>query len=138
MKVLRNDMIAFFDIDDTLIGWGKPEFVDNGNFVKIELNGFKEVHWILKENVEALKLHKSRGHTVVVWSAGGYQWAEAVVKALKLEDMVDLVCGKPMWLYDDLQPEDFLPRAKLAPKDGPKVSQDFMRTTFPEIKEEDD
>lgn len=131
-------MIVFCDVDDTLVGWGKPEFVDNGNFVQIECEGFKETHWILWENVEALKLHKTRGHKIVVWSAGGYKWAEAVVKALKLEDIVDLVCAKPMWVYDDLQPAEFMPKAKLAPKDGAKASQDFMRTEFPEYEESDE
>lgn len=135
MKVIKNDMIVFCDIDDTLVGWGNPEFVDNGNFVEIECNGFKETHWILKENVEALKLHKTRGHAIVIWSAGGYDWAQAVVKALKLEEIVDLVCAKPQWLYDDLQPEEFMPRAKLADKNNPPTSKNFMKTEFPKIEE---
>ncbi len=137
MRVLRNDMIAFFDCDDTLVGWGKPEHVDNGNFVEIICDGIKESHWILKENVEAIKLHKTRGHQIVVWSAGGHKWAEAVVRALDLTDFVDLVCCKPQWLYDDLQPEKFLPRAKLAPKNECQTTQNITRVEWPNLDEED-
>lgn len=47
---------------------------------------------------------------MVVWSAGGWDWAEAVVKTLKLENFVDLVISKPTWTYDDLQPSEFIPK----------------------------
>lgn len=115
MKVLRSDMIVFFDVDDTLIGWGKPEPGPAEHWVQVQVphwRGQTANHWIIKENVEAIKLHKSRGHIVVVWSAGGYEWAEAVVKALKMENYVDLVCSKPEWIYDDLEASVWMPKAK--------------------------
>jgi phosphoserine phosphatase len=56
-----------------------------------------------------MKSHKFRGHTVIVWSAGGVEWAKTVVTALGLENYVDLVVAKPKWYYDDLQSHEFLP-----------------------------
>jgi phosphoserine phosphatase len=61
-------------------------------------------------HIEDIKRHKARGHLVCVWSAGGSEWAEAAVKALKLEKYVDLVIAKPTWVIDDLEPNQFLKR----------------------------
>ncbi len=61
-------------------------------------------------HIEQLIKHKMRGHTIIVWSAGGYDWAAAVIKALKLETHVDLVISKPIWVYDDLPPNEFIPK----------------------------
>ena len=56
-------------------------------------------------------IHRSRDHTIVVWSAGGYKWAEAAVKALGLTKFVDVVMCKPSWIYDDLDPGGvFMPK----------------------------
>jgi len=44
----------------------------------------------------------ARGHAIVVWSGGGADWAEAVVKALKLEEFVDVVTAKPTYYIDDI------------------------------------
>jgi hypothetical protein len=63
-------------------------------------------------HIEQLRKHKMRGHTVIVWSAGGYDWAAAVVKTLGLENIVDLVISKPIWVYDDLPPNEFMPKSK--------------------------
>lgn len=111
MKIIKGDKIAYFDVDDTLVHWGIKE---GSPEVWVSYGLFKESYrmTVISENVEAIKLHKSRNHTVVVWSAGGYEWAAAVVKALKLEKYVDLVICKPVWYYDDLPAEKFMTNRK--------------------------
>ena len=45
---------------------------------------------------------------MICWSAGGFDWCAAVIKALNLENYVDLVISKPCYYYDDLKPEEFM------------------------------
>lgn len=123
MIVLRGNQIIFCDVDDTLVKWGTPTteeemkdaipitcpisktYIDNE---PIEVESWIEYLRPHKKHIEQIKLHKMRGHTVVIWSAGGAEWAEAVVKALNLENYVDLVIGKPTWTYDDLKFHEFM------------------------------
>lgn len=123
MKVLKSHNSAWFDVDDTLVKWGTVLPEDREHLVPItcpvssvedEDGNIKEVsQWTEylrphKKHIEQLKLHKARGHTVIVWSQGGWEWAEAVVKALKLENYVDLVVSKPNWYYDDIPCQEYM------------------------------
>lgn len=126
MIVIPCTQPTFFDVDDTLVMWNStPEeletrgvdFTCPGSLVTIDEDGEQGFapEWKTRllphrKHIEQLKKHKLRGHTVVVWSAGGYDWAAAVVKALGLETFVDLVISKPTWAYDDLQPNEFIPK----------------------------
>lgn len=130
MLILECNQPTYFDVDDTLVKWNRAKASDpNAIAIQcptsrqsrvldengIETDGLvkEEGSWVEylaphKVHIEHLKLHKLRGHTVIVWSAGGWEWAEAVVKALKLEKYVDLVIEKPVWFYDDLTPNEFM------------------------------
>jgi hypothetical protein len=124
MIVIPCKQPTFFDVDDTLVMWNATpeELAERG--VDFECPGshtiidgeiketppWKERLLPHRKHIEQLKKHKMRGHTIVVWSAGGYDWAAAVVKALQLENFVDLVISKPIWCYDDLQPNEFIPK----------------------------
>lgn len=103
-KVSDRPLVAM-DVDDTIIKWNvdysKPT-------VKITLDGITGNFNVHKKHVEALKKHKIRGHTIIIWSAGGSDWGEAVVKALQLEQYVDIIMPKPDWIYDDVSPNEFL------------------------------
>ena len=102
--------IVFFDIDDTLVSWrcypkiskNSIEFEDPLSHGSIYLN-------VIQEHVEAVKSHKLRGHTVILWSAGGALWAEEVMKKLGLSAYVDACMSKPNWFYDDLPADEFMP-----------------------------
>ena len=123
MIVIPGNTIVYFDVDDTLVMWDPPkdkleaEGIDvicpaglicvDGNLEQAP--GFKAKLLPHKKHIEKLKKHKMRGHTVVVWSAGGYDWAEAAIKVLQLEKYVDVVISKPKWAYDDMPPERILP-----------------------------
>lgn len=117
---------VFFDVDDTLVKWSPTqeekfmfgvEFTCPGSTTLIdgelkESGPWKEFLVPHRKHIESLKKHKQRGHTVVVWSAGGYDWAAAVVKTLGLENFVDLVISKPRWAYDDLPPNEYMPKSQ--------------------------
>ena len=137
MKVLPCSQTVFCDVDDTLVMWHRPA-ADDPDAIEITCPtssclraiNEQELGWEVdptevvtvrewterlkphKKHIEQLKKHKLRGHTVIVWSAGGWEWAEAVVRALKLEQYVDLVIEKPTWVYDDLPPNEYMPKSQ--------------------------
>jgi len=122
--VLPSNLTVYFDVDDTLIMWNATDEQLDKDGVTIKCpSGYTVVDeevthcppWYAKvlphkKHIEQLIKHKMRKHMVVVWSAGGYDWAEAAVKALKLEQYVDLVVCKPTWAYDDMPAERIVPK----------------------------
>lgn len=115
MLVIRNEMIRPFDVDDTLIVSAQlseklihivdPVFPDR----KITMGVHEPMIRLMHEE-------KHRGAFIIVWSRGGQAWAENVVKALGLEDVVDLVLAKPMVYFDDKDVADWMKdRVYLAP-----------------------
>lgn len=102
MKVVRNESNVFFDVDDTLVMW---EPVGEGPAITIPCPHSTDSYYMLsphEAHIKLLKNHKARGSHITVWSQSGYAWAEAVVKALGLEDYVDQVMTKPRAHIDDL------------------------------------
>ena len=116
MNKLPGNIVAF-DTDDTLIYWDAdkflhPEDVRHNCNVEIKFKGKKLIRVVMADHVSELKLQKESGQTVVVWSASGVDWAEAVVKALKIEEYVDLVMSKPTKLYDDMEASEWMPKVR--------------------------
>lgn len=64
------------------------------------------------DNIERLKNHYHIGHTVVVWSNGGWEHALNVLTKAKLLEYVHVVMNKPTWMYDDMPIEYALPCPK--------------------------
>ncbi len=59
MIVLKKNKVLYIDVDKTLIMW------ESGN------------KWHAhKLHIELIEQFKYQGHGVVVWSAGGWMWAE--------------------------------------------------------------
>ena len=105
MNVVKSHKIVMFDVDDTLVIWDwKPINPEGVGLVEIKdpVSGFKELLMPHERHITLLKQFKTRGHTVVVWSQGGWSWAETVVKSLGIEDVVDVVMSKPDWYVDDM------------------------------------
>ncbi len=108
MQTFASSQQTFFDVDDTLIIWNptpeqlQKDGIDFYNDETYEMERFVP-H---KKHVSQLMKHKQRGHTIVVWSAGGYKWAEKAVKILGLQNYVDMVMSKPLWWYDDKNAEE--------------------------------
>lgn len=110
MRVINVESTIFVDCDDTLVMWNTTGIDENklitipdpyfpANVIKLAPH---------KGHIKVLKDRKVRGSFIVVWSAGGYQWAEAVVKALGIEVHVDLVMTKPHMYIDDKKAEEFM------------------------------
>ena len=111
MIVANSEQIICFDCDDTLIMWDMNHVqpFDGSVEVKCPWDTSTTYHRPHQRHIDFLKKQKAKGMTVVVWSAGGTKWAEAVVKSLKLEDHVDFVMSKPQKWVDDLpKAEDVL------------------------------
>jgi hypothetical protein len=111
MPFTIREPIVYCDVDDTLVSWdftyGDPgedklEFVDPADGKTLYLK-------VIQKTVEALKLHAIRGHSIIVWSAGGAEWAKEVVVRLGLSDVVSACLAKPNWYLDDLPASEFMP-----------------------------
>jgi len=110
MYVLEEGRTAYFDVDDTLVEWGEPS--NSMCSITVEIGGRKLKRKIICCHVEELKRQAESGTKVIVWSAGGAKWAEACVKALKLEDYVDVVLTKPDRIYDDKDSSKWMPERR--------------------------
>lgn len=112
MNVIKNEVIVCFDVDDTLVLWDKYlDPFNPQNEMKQFHNPYDDSYVYLKlhvRHIDLLKQYKGRGFYVRVWSAGGWEWAESVVKTLGLEDYVDSIETKPSKYIDDLQASEIL------------------------------
>ena len=113
MYVVPQGNTVYFDVDDTLIYWDTtkidPTIIKEAEQITIKLNGFEMLRHVIQSNVDEIVLQKMSGCHVVIWSASGSQWAEAVIKALELEDYVDVVVSKPYHYYDDKDAKCWMP-----------------------------
>ncbi len=100
MVTFKERKTVYFDIDDTLLEWYTCH-KDEENATLIKNNGHSFYKKAIVPNIRALKAHARAGHLVVVWSAGGSGWAECVIKALGLQQYVNLILTKPDYYYDD-------------------------------------
>lgn len=111
MHVIQSHKRVNFDVDETLVIWDwRPVSPDGVGLIDIvdPISGHIEVVLPHQQHITLLKQFKARGHTVMVWSQGGWAWAESVVKALGIEDLVDYVDSKPDWYVDDLPASAFM------------------------------
>lgn len=156
MFLFKGTKVAFFDVDDTLLKWcpTEDEKEDDGidhNFRIISTSIDGEGRLIYKEKVEEdayipikvhinqLKEHKRHGHTVVVWSAGGAEWAAKAVSMLGIEDYVDLCMDKPTSVYDDKQVSEFMPKAQylVKPEEASEDGEESLKKEVPRGYEND-
>lgn len=118
MFVLKGDNTIFFDVDNTLILWNcSPDDPRTIWIPSLKIDGYDSNGKAIYEAVPVvphekhllmIKRHKQLGNTVVVWSKSGPEWARNIVEYFGLTGHVDLVCGKPAVIYDDLKPHQFL------------------------------
>lgn len=99
---------TFVDIDGTLIlhvGIGDLSDLNVSDPLEPSRTIRLKKHYAM---IRILVEEHRRGACIKVWSRGGWEWAEAVIKALGLEQYVDEVMDKPMAYLDDVPVEDWL------------------------------
>lgn len=103
--IVTNDSLIACDVDDTLVMWGSKK---QGRAITIKnpYDGELVTLSINAPNLKILRQHIARGTAVIVWSAGGYQWAEAVCKALKITNV--MIMTKPRAYIDDKPCKDWM------------------------------
>lgn len=113
MEIISNDHVVCFDVDETLIIWHwdqykKTELSEANQLIDIKMDNYSTSVEPFKEHIELLKRYKAKGKFIIVWTQSGYKWGEAVVKALGLEEYVDLVLTKPEKYVDDLDANEWM------------------------------
>ncbi len=109
MKVLNSEMIIMVDVDDTLLMWKDyTQPGDNKIAVTDPYDGVTVYLYPHTKHIDQIRKWKGRGYTVIVWSAGGVQWANAAIEALGLTDFVEMVMTKPSKFVDDLPANQIL------------------------------
>jgi hypothetical protein len=109
MKVITKEHTIFIDVDDTLVMHEK-EKTENGVYISVK-DPIENRSIKLRVNepmVRLLKEEHHRGSYIVVWSRGGWEWAQNVIVALGLGTKVDLVMSKPLAYFDDKPVEEWL------------------------------
>ena len=107
MKIIRNENILCVDVDETLIVSTGDKTLKTRPIWDEVTKGFINVQPHLP-HVRLLQEEKARGRFVIVWSRGGYAWAEAVVTGLGLISSVDLIMSKPYAYIDDKPVQSWL------------------------------
>lgn len=116
----KSGPVAYFDVDDTLLMWKDLEPSDTT--VTTECRGRLDICAVNTHNVALLKNLAKRGYSIVVWTLAGSDWAEAVVKALELEEFVDIVTEKPTIYVDDRKdPRDWIGKYGYYKSNGERV-----------------
>jgi len=121
MQTVKSNKILYCDVDGTLLMYngndGSFSAIDKQSIaIKCPFTENRDDHAVAKyyylrpnhNTIQYLKDYKAMGYTIVVWSAASWVWAEAAVKALKLEDIVDYVMSKPDVVIDDLEPNEWI------------------------------
>lgn len=111
MVTFKDSRTVYFDVDDTLLEWRQCSEYDAGA-VKVEHKGYELYKKEIAAHTDELRNQKMSGNTVIVWSAGGSEWAAAAVYALKLDKYVDVCLTKPDFYYDDKDVQDWFPEKR--------------------------
>ena len=109
---INNENCHAFDVDETLVHW---EPFEGAKPLVIKHGPYSEVCYPNLEIIKRIKKAKVRGQYVIVHSQGGVDWAESAVKALQLEDYVDLIMTKVKWFWDDVPPNEWASVIDLSP-----------------------
>lgn len=115
-KVVKNETVVWVDLDNTIAMWNNPTEPGFGKF-SIEYGG-RELYLTPHEpNIDLVKEYKNRGYFVIFHSANGYGHAARIIRALKLENIADLVMTKNIKVVDDKHPSEWMGALVYLPED---------------------
>jgi FMN phosphatase YigB (HAD superfamily) len=97
---LSDKRTVFVDVDGTLIMWGADPLDPESKVLSLA-NGSITIK-LHKEHIQLVKDLFAIGWNVVVWSQGGSDHAEAVIKQIGLADFVHVITSKPESYIDDV------------------------------------
>lgn len=101
MQINKSEQVICVDIDNTLVLHGP---IKKGQKTVSITNPYTKEQKIMRIHEPHLRVvteRLARGATLIVWSAGGYAWAEAVLKALNLTHKNIRVFSKSIAYIDD-------------------------------------
>ena len=107
MISLPDKKTIFFGVDETLVFWSFGKYRPE-ELVEFPIHGYSVFLKPHKRHIEEIKLRKSLGNNIIVWSHGGAEWAKIVVETLGLQEYVDYTMSKPNAFYDDLPASSFM------------------------------
>lgn len=122
MNVIKSERVVMCDVDDTLVLWDLSAHPDAERVI-VTCFGYETILVPHEKNIKLLRKFAKLGYTIVVWSATGWEWANEVVRTLKIEDVVHSVMSKPRYYFDDIRAEEWIgQRIWRDPKSGEEES----------------
>lgn len=110
--VIENETVAVCDVDWTLIEACLPD--TPGAIKMLDPRTDEDIYFVpYEEHILLVKQMKGRGRYIIVWSAAGFAWADAIVNVLGLRPYVDMTMTKPAVAIDDKPIEEWLTRCYL-------------------------
>lgn len=111
MQVIANHKVVNFDVDDTLVLWNRSEYSPTAKSISVKHKNFTSTLPVHTEHVNLMVKLIKIGYDIVVWSRSGYEWAQAVVEELMLQDYIPegmheriTIMSKPTLIVDDQDP----------------------------------
>lgn len=95
----KNQYTAYIDVDETLIMWNND--VNDPTTKVLDLPNGNLVIKLHKKHIQLVKNLYAIGWNVTVWSQGGSDHAETVIKQIGLADHVHEIMNKPVMYLDD-------------------------------------
>lgn len=121
------ESVVTFDVDETLILWSRSGKTDV-EFICPHYGNIEAGHKH-KEHVQRVKDHYKLGHFVIIWSAGGGEYARRATEALGLLEHSHLQISKPMQYYDDIDAHSFMGRRTFLGQVGMKGGDMYIPRT---------
>lgn len=106
MFVMPDGQNCYCDIDETLVLWEPPQSdvkYSKEELITVTVRNITRKFRINKYNIDYIEKLAVRGHLIILWSAAGALWAEAVAKALDIEHLVTACMSKPTYFVDDIK-----------------------------------
>ncbi len=103
----KDEKVICIDVDDTLV-MRDVKLLDKTVSIVDPYSGLSITVTPHIKHIDLVEHFHDRGYYVIVWSAGGGLWAQAVVEALHLNKYVDDIMGKPLKYMDDVPCDEWM------------------------------